>query len=360
MVDRNQVRRPKDSSSAFTLIELLVVIAIIALLIGILLPALGEARKTGKITICHSNLKQFGTATNSYATDFQDKIWSFTVTPATADRLQYADLIAQARGGSDLAAASAQAVDILRRRADREDIQPITGWIPHVLYNHLVCQDYLAARLPEKMVICPEDRNRLLWSSDPRAFDAGAFSPSPAGGEGSQRWPYSSSYECVPASYANDSIVQGGTVTQAALYYQYQLLGPQQNELGKRKLTQVLYPAQKVHMMDSVSRHSGKAQVWYAYPEARQPLLFFDAHVSIERTGVQTPFGQPPIDANEGFNPGAPRSLFPLSYTYDNTSRPWDPQHRPNLTTVIGFYRWCRGGLQGIDFRGYEINTSNW
>lgn len=63
----------KQKSSGFTLIELLVVIAIIALLLAILMPALGKAKEIGKAVVCMTHLRSCHTVIQLFGYDYDNK-----------------------------------------------------------------------------------------------------------------------------------------------------------------------------------------------------------------------------------------------------------------------------------------------
>ena len=71
--------KTQRSSRAFTVIELLVVVSIIALLVGILLPAINKAREQAQLTISLANLRNLAMAHAAYAAEWNDRQYTAVV-----------------------------------------------------------------------------------------------------------------------------------------------------------------------------------------------------------------------------------------------------------------------------------------
>ncbi len=337
-----------STTRGFTLIETLVVTAIIAILVATLVPALGSARSASTLAKSLANLRQSAIAAATYAGDFDDRIYTLTAAPNTT----YPDIRATLVQ-TPLRRAVGHAIDIIRRRTGRDAFPIPGGWIPHVLYTHLVLNDYLGQGLPGKMVVSPEDEHRRNWQYEPETHhDEGAWQPfqNPSSGAvpGSQyRWPYSSSYQVVVASYdRNQSRWQRPGMARLSQTSHNSYSVPAV-PLGNMRMSQVAFPGSKVHVHDSQDRHRGGVDRYYAHEDAKVVLNMFDGSASYRAT----------LAANPGWNPNIPRRARPTIMTY--RPRSWEaPAVDPNgADRLKGFYRWTRGGLKGIDFGAKEIYT---
>src|SRR5215472_16127508 len=84
-------------NQGFTLTELLVVIGIIAVLISLVLPAMGKARAAANSAACLSNLRQLGTGWSMYIAESRgrlpDDVWSTPTTPEVAWMLSWLGIL---------------------------------------------------------------------------------------------------------------------------------------------------------------------------------------------------------------------------------------------------------------------------
>ena len=335
----------RSRRQGFTLIELLVVIAIIALLIGILLPALGRARGAARLALCGSNLRQMGIAVNSYAADFEDKVASYTWRVGNYTT-EYDDLPTPR---SDVQAAMLQLTAIIRDKTGNVDFPyiPALNRAPQRRFSHAIVVDYMASKIPEETAACPEDRLLQQWQRDPDDYPE----LNEQGGDVyARQFPYASSYQAVPCSWAPDK--RSGNRATVSPYrpnhdlYQW----PRNAPLGERQIREVDFPASKVQMFGFYDRHSGPEAQFYAYDDAKTNLLFFDGSVRFLKTG----------DSNPSFRPNNPQNMNPSVVDY--VPNPiFEPPARTGRKddALRCYFRWTREGLHGVDYGGSAVDYSN-
>lgn len=336
---------------AFALAELLLAVAMVGIVIAIAAVALPDSRRRSMASGSVQNLGQIGSAARLFAADSNDAVFSFTWRAGSGHQCgSYTFPLAT----TDLQAAADQAICIIRERGNRPDITRISNWVPHVFYSHLALLDYLGEGLPSTWVVSPGDRKRLLWQQavtavpgDPNTAYFGSGCPLINSNE-AKRWAYSSSYEMPPAWFSPDAMANGiSTVSQNGVptHRQY-LVGDSLTPFGRRTLSEVRFPSQKVMMHESEDRFSGPRRAFFMYEEARVPVLLADGSAGVRSMN----------QANNGFDPSNPSSPNPTRVNYL-------PDHcleSPTLNGgqsefVNGKIRWTQGGLRGRDFGGPEV-----
>lgn len=338
------------SRKAFSFLEVAVVIAMGVVICALLLPSLAQVRSYNRKTVCMQNLKVFGNGSAAYENQYAQRIPTFSwradipMNPAPGSPVTGWDAF------SDNYASCFQAIDLIWRRSSPNwDIGDQGNWFPHLLYSHLVLLDYLNFPLLGPRHVCPEDINIPRWQSQYQQFLTQNPPPTPPVQTGyAGREPFMSNYTMSAACWAAD----GGpnAVTQSSAH-NYWNLPSTAGVMNRRRVNEVVYPSQKVYMYDNHARHMGARWYFYAWQDARQPLLFFDGAVRERRTG----------DGNRGFNPSTPFSQYPTVENYSPSPPPnnWESPDLNGGWTAQNYngayFRFTRAGLRGRDFDGPEV-----
>lgn len=345
---------------AFTLIELLLVIAIVALLISILLPALGQARNTARTAICSSNMRQLAIAASTYAAEAKDRI------PALNWRQNFrnGDTALSVTGADGILLIQGKhAKDIADRRWKRV-LPLVQNRYFNRNYWHLVLVDggyFGNFDMMQPSVTCPSDAVALNWrqnADNPAVLGAYPETSAMPNGAYEQYRPFWNTYQLVPVAFSVDKR-QSATIFPAFAYAQYHHI--YQNAgfpIGHRKFADVTFPSQKVYMFDPFDRHSFKRPIWHAYDRAAQPLVFFDTSVRFKKNADCELGWRPdnPGAANGATDPRNGRRVYAWTTYQYNPGQGLQGYDYPTLSgaatdTVKGYFRWTAEGLQGVDFR---------
>jgi prepilin-type N-terminal cleavage/methylation domain-containing protein len=324
MMDRCvPTRRLGGSRSGFTLIELLVVIAVIAVLIGLLLPALSAARASARVVVCTSNLRQMGQGAALYRDDFREHIPGLSWKGGVTQETRYQDL---RTAPNDKLAVTNQALEIVRERSGNPNATA-SGWNPTMWFSHMVFFDYLSGSGEEPAAVCPEDEEQ----------EERFYTPYRDFTNSQVRRKLESSYELSVFGFSVDwkmgtrnPLSQNGNVWSS--------VNQPPDYVENRKWFEVAFPSSKVFMFDTFARHDKDSDdKLFFEPGTEQPLLFFDGSVNRRATDEANPGGRPDFPRN-------PDPTFIKILPWDQTSYP-------------GVFRWTRGGLKGVDYGGSEIDT---
>jgi len=333
-----QHRTQPRVSPGFTRIDLAALMVVAVAATSMVVVAGARSHLASGLGRSLANLQAHADGYASYAADFDNAIATFTWGEDDTDLTPFPDLQSQiAQGGTE--ASAAQAVHIMRTAGNMPDFPVIQNWLPQVSFSHLVLAAYLGEELPSRIFASPGDPVRLGWQD--------GSEPLPHGGTGSKRrWLFSSSYQLPPAFWVRQELLEPYRRFSQSVTHSMFVVPVSFTPVEGRDFDEVAFPSNKVMIHESAQRFFGSRDVYWAYDEARVPMLMADGSALVRTTG----------DANAGWDPRRP-SRSPIRFVYSPKSIVGEPPALDNTSggdIVLGHYRWTSQSARGRDF-GPEV-----
>jgi type II secretory pathway pseudopilin PulG len=337
---------------AFTLLETAAVVGMVSLLLGVLAPAVKQARVSARGSVSAGNLAVIGQGTAMYATDHEGRLFSYTWAPG-----QHAMPDGKTRTSSSYQeAASWQNTEILMRRTGRiggaDRIFNMNTRLAHRRYSHNVLMDYLDQPFPSAQWADPADANLIEWQANPSDITAAnnipyaSGSPVPPGFDDpsgwnnlgiQQRWAFGSSYQRTVSAWNPDGI--GGSPAFVPVASTPHLFSGGSFDLAAgRNFAEIAFPSAKVHMFEEFDRRQAGSP-YFAYDHAAPLKVMFDGSINDRPSG----------EANPSWN--SANGKMPWRQTYVPIHTFPVPLDGLGSTALLSQrYRWTTGGLKGTDY----------
>lgn len=304
---------------AFTLIELLVVVAIIALLIGILLPALAKARESSQRSVSASNLRQHAVVLGTYANEHRGVL--LNPYPEGGDRFdKFPPVYVPGYGDGQ-----------------GYGYYNMEGWQWQMYYSSWVGYYLDGETYKHDFFVAPSDK-LMLDVIDMLEQEYGNYWQS------SWAWPLSYNYSCT-------AFLRPTLFTEAEMPDSPG--GVKHSDIRRIEQDQVSYPVQKVAFYENRDFYS-KPPTYYNRADHEVACLFFDGHVSFVGVNPLPPSHQTGDPAIEPYSPvydwGTVDEEFRgVNDNVDGTS--WDRvvfQQAGDMGGP-GYFSFTRNGVRGRD-----------